>query len=253
MLLMVWTLQIAKVVVNLTFLSQSEVDPSGLITHDTPQPEPNLPTQPPEIADLARTWPFAPLYLPKEDIQAMIEARLPSYERATSLCEAYLENLSWFFRPIERKQIMEELLPLHYKRRRAGASGSSSGKEEDYANAPIDLHELALMLMVFACGAAGDLTLPPYNDEAETYHQLARTALSLKSVFDGASLSAVQAICMLGAYEIFSGRRNSLETAWKLLTLGFSMATSVSRGDWRMRRALTRIYPLLLSITGRFT
>lgn len=37
----------------------------------------------------------------------MIKERLPSYERATALVEAYLQHLSWFFRPVERDQIME--------------------------------------------------------------------------------------------------------------------------------------------------
>ena len=38
---------------------------------------------------------------------------------------------------------------------------------------------------VLAHGAAADLSMLVYNDEAQLYDQLARTALSLRSVFEG--------------------------------------------------------------------
>lgn len=158
----------------------------------------------------------------------MIEAQLPTWERASALTEAYLQNLSWFFRPVDRQQIVEELLPTVFKRRNPNISQSSFGSDmEGDLDDVVDLHDLALMLMVFACGAAGDLTLPPYNSEAETYRQLARATLGLKNIFDGASLSAVQAVCMLGMFDVISGRKNTLETSWKMLCLGFSLSASV--------------------------
>lgn len=51
-------------------------------------------------------------------------------------------------------------------------------------------HQLAL-LAIFACGAAGDLTLEACDEEDETYRQLAKSALSLHSVFEGTSLATV--------------------------------------------------------------
>ena len=176
-------------------------------------------------------WPFTPLYAPRDDLRQMIESQLPTWERASALTEAYLQNLSWFFRPVDRQQIVEELLPAVYKRRRPSLSQSSFSDSSDIdgdLDAPVDLHDLALLLMVFACGAAGDLTLPPFNREAETYRQLARATLGLKNIFDGASLSAVQAVCFLGMFDVISGWKNTLETSWKMLCLGFSLSASVS-------------------------
>ena len=161
--------------------------------------------------------------------------RLPSRARASSLCEAYLTNLSWFFRPIDRSQLVEELMPMIYNYRgRDGrkASGGDPTLEGPVELDPdIDMHDLALLLASFACGAAGDLTLPPYNDEAELYRTLALSCMPCKPILesdDGASLSSVQAAVMLGAYHLFSGRKNSLEHTWKIQGVACMLAASVS-------------------------
>ncbi|KAL5483077.1 hypothetical protein ACEPAI_8306 [Sanghuangporus weigelae] len=185
---------------------------------------------PAPISYLSKTFPFTPLYLPTHEIQGYIEEKLPSYERASSLTEAYLENLSWFFRPVEREQIMGELIPIVYKKRRStfsrnGSNGSQSGTPG--LDSPTDPHVLALLLAVFAAGAVADLTLPPWNDEADLYYHLARTALSLKPVFEGAGLHAVQAISIIGAYDLFACRKNAPEGSWKILTFSLSIAASI--------------------------
>ncbi|OCB91784.1 hypothetical protein A7U60_g956 [Sanghuangporus baumii] len=189
---------------------------------------------PSPISYLSKTFPFTPLYLPTREIQEYIEEKLPSYERASSLTEAYLENLSWFFRPVEREQIMGELIPIVYKKRRRtfnrnGSNGSQNGTPgpDSPTDSPTDAHVLALLLAVFAAGAVADLTLPPWNDEADLYHHLARTALSLKPVFEGAGLHAVQAISLIGAYDLFACRKNEMEGAWKILTFSLSIAASI--------------------------
>lgn len=150
----------------------------------------------------------------------VLEGYLPSWERAWALCEAYTENLSWYFRSIERAQIVEELFPMVYKR------GSSSDTVQKQATP----HDLALLFMVFAVGAVGDLTLPPDNDEGELYHQLARAALGLKTVFDSPSLATVQALSLMGVFYVFSGRNRTLETAWLTMNFALNLALSVSVG-----------------------
>ncbi|KAL5504537.1 hypothetical protein ACEPAH_7198 [Sanghuangporus vaninii] len=185
---------------------------------------------PSPVSYLSKTFPFTPLYLPTYEIQGYIEEKLPSYERASSLTEAYLENLSWFFRPVEREQIMGELIPIVYKKRRRtvnrnGSNGSQNGTPG--MDSPTDPHVLALLLAVFAAGAVADLTLPPWNDEADLYYHLARTALSLKPVFEGAGLHAVQAISLIGAYDLFACRKHEPEGSWKILTFSLSIAASI--------------------------
>ena len=195
-------------------------------------------TLPAPVSYLSKTFPFTPLYLPANEIQAYIQEKLPSYERASSLTEAFLENLSWFFRPVEREQIMGELIPIVYKKQRRHSS--MNGSNDSHSSTPssqssVDPHVLSLLLAVFAAGAAADMTLPPWNDEAELYYHLARTALSLKPVFEGAGLHAVQAIALVGAYDLFACRKNELEGSWKIITFSLSLAASVSPFSGRSR------------------
>lgn len=193
------------------------------------QPEPHV-SAPAQICYLSKTFPFAPLYLPVHQLQEMIEGMLPSYSRATALAEAYLQNLSWFFRPVAREEIMEELIPIVYKKHPPARSDQVVDLPSDSRGGQTrtDLHVLALLFAIFANGAVADLTLPAWNDEGELYYHLARTALSLKPVFDGAGLQAVEAVALLGSYNLFSCRNKGLEGTWKMMSLCLSLAASVS-------------------------
>lgn len=151
----------------------------------------------------------------------MVEERLPTFERASALIEAYLENLSWMLRPVDREQIWEELIPVVYRKKRVGSEDTSD------ETIPTDPHILSLMLGVFAIGAFADMTQPPWNEEAELYYHLSRTAISLKPVFEGASLAAVQALATLVMFDVVACRKNSLEDTWKLTSLCLSLAASV--------------------------
>lgn len=172
------------------------------------------------LQQASQMWPFTPMYLTRGQFKEQLIAQLPTWERANSLCEAWLENLSWFHRPVKRSQIFEDLLPAAYRRTKSGTVSITVEEE-------IDVHDLALLFSVFACGATADLTLPVWNSEAETFQQLARAALGLRSVFDASSITAAQAICMLGSFDIISGRKNSLESAWKTTSFSFMLALSV--------------------------
>ena len=175
---------------------------------------------PPELAAASRKCPFAPGMVSQDEYRTLIESHMPSYERATALCEAYLENLAWFFTTVNRTQITHELLPAIYKHR---PNVSPDGTE-----IRTDAHSLALLLSVFACGAAGDMTQLPNNEEGLLYFHLAKAALGLRSVLSSASLITVQTMVLLGLYDFFSFRRSNLEEAWKILSFGTGIATSVS-------------------------
>ena len=108
------------------------------------------------------------------DIQLVIESHLPSWERAWSLAETYLEQAAWLFRAVSPQQLKEEMLPIIYKRRAPlDASHEYDGP-----------HDLALLYMVLAVGALVDLTQEPYNAEAEHYYNLGKAAVTLQSIFD---------------------------------------------------------------------
>lgn len=157
----------------------------------------------------------------KREILQLVLTRLPTYGRATALVEAYLAHLSCFFRPVQRAQIMEELLPRYYKHKEKAVLEDEKG---------VSVHELALLLSVLASGAAGDLTQEAFNEEGELYRHLARCALSLHNIFEGTSTATVQALSLVGAYDFFSANAETLETSWKMLSLTMCLASSVSVG-----------------------
>ena len=173
---------------------------------------------PVEITYYTETFPFAPVYMPKDQIRKLIESQMPSYERATALAEIFLQHISFFFRPVGREQIMEELIPRFYKNRLQDRNESEGG---------VVVHRLALLLAVFALGAIGDLAAEKPSEEGELYRQLARTALSLHSIFEGTSLATIQAVSLIGLYEFFSSNTRTLESAWKMQALSFSLGSSV--------------------------
>lgn len=179
---------------------------------------------PAHVTNISRGFPFSSLDIDAHDVLKLIEAHLPSWERASALCEAYLENLSWFFRPVDREQIVEELIPSVYKNRRSYAASLEE----------LDFHELSALLMVFSVGAVADLTLEPYNDEAEKFFHLSRAAISLKPIFDGSSFAGVQAVALMGAYDLFACRKPSLEGSWNMLNLAMLLAGSVRSSMYRL-------------------
>lgn len=150
--------------------------------------------------------------------------RLPPQTRASSLCETYLEQASWAFRPIKRDEIMEDITGPIYKALRDREAG-----------VPITWfspHKLSVLYLIFALGALVDLTLEPcesepayhplipFNEtgktdskEAENYYNLSRVALTLRSVFDSPEISAVQAILLTAGYHAMAGRRYTMDSS----------------------------------------
>ncbi|EJD00565.1 uncharacterized protein FOMMEDRAFT_127222 [Fomitiporia mediterranea MF3/22] len=183
-------------------------------------------TLPDALIHAYRDFPFSRAHMPKIQLIALIIEYLPSYERATALAEAYLENLAWFPRPIAREQIMEDLIPFIYKGRRAQLPDDAN--DDGKYNGVHRMHTLALLLAVFACGAAADLTLRPLNREGQLYYYLSRAALGLHSMMEGgASLETVQTCSLLGSYDFFSCRKANMESTWKLASLSLVLAASI--------------------------
>lgn len=131
---------------------------------------------PPEINQFCQAFPFSPLGLQVTPVQPMIESFLPSVERAITLCDTFLEHLSWMFHIVSRKQVVGELIPAIYKQK----------------NVSYGPHDLGLLLIVLGIGSLVDLTLQPYNLEAQHYYRLARAALALQPVLGQQSIVTIK-------------------------------------------------------------
>lgn len=147
---------------------------------------------------------------------------LPEYPRATTLCETYLENSAWIFRPVTREELIDETLAPIYTFVRDRKNGVLQDKGE------VSPHTLAVLYMVFALGALTDLTLPPYNTEAENHFHLGRLALSLQPVYDLPTIQTLQALSLMSFYYGNHGRHPTLDSAWSIMALANKLAQSVS-------------------------
>ncbi|KAL5513258.1 hypothetical protein ACEPAH_3656 [Sanghuangporus vaninii] len=182
---------------------------------------------PQQLARRSDAWLFMPPNSSAETVLSIIQKYMPPFARASALCEAYLENFCWIVHVVARSQIIEELLPSCYRGSSplGGANLSMTEGESQYGATCV--HELALLLMVFATGALADLTLPPYNEEAERYYQMALAALSLTKVIGAPTLPAVQTVSLMAAYNAHCGRNDTLDLAGSLFALAANLGLSM--------------------------
>ena len=150
-----------------------------------------------------------------------LEAELPPQPRAWTLCETYLAYFTWWFRPIKRDELINDVLSPIYK-----FSSEPTGPD-GYRNGIRSPHLLAVLYLVFAVGALVDLTLPPCSIEAEKYYRLGRAALSLKSIFDSPNCETIQAISLMSGYHSLCNTRHTAESAWALISLAARLSHSV--------------------------
>lgn len=176
--------------------------------------------------------------LSRADVLRSIEARLPSYQRACIYVEAYLTHVAWFSRLITREQIVEEIIPIIYKRGAPGASSASGRLQGRDCNDVIYVHRLALFFAIMACSAAVEMSLPANSAEAAVYYALARTSVSLRSVFQGTSLESVQTAVLLAHYQFYSCQTCTFEPAWKMLIFAMTLGLSVSGLSWGIFEAI---------------
>ncbi|KAK7470755.1 hypothetical protein VKT23_002174 [Stygiomarasmius scandens] len=170
--------------------------------------------------DIARFFPLSS-EMGSEKLIDTLMSYLPEQPRAWTLCETYLEQAAWMFQPIRREEIIDELLTPIYRALKAKGADADSELE------PTSPHKLSALFIVFALGALVDLTMEPFNTEAERYFQLCRAALSLRNVFDSPELCTVQTVVLMAYYHSMAGRRYTLDSAWCLMSLGAKLAQSI--------------------------
>lgn len=179
-----------------------------------------------EISQLASSLPFSLTGIPDydrcESILDSLFSLLPPYPRATALCETYMENAAWIFRPIRREELIDDILTPVYTLAQMRKNNTSSPDTECTA------HTIAVLYMIFTQGALMDLTLPPCNQEAENYFQLGRVALSLHPVLETPTTQTVQALALMGyCYSNGGNKQYTLESAWSAVALASKLAQSV--------------------------
>ncbi|KAF7970475.1 hypothetical protein HWV62_23891 [Athelia sp. TMB] len=171
---------------------------------------------------------------PKTSNEAMtlLFLSLPPRPRALNLCETFLEQGSWLSRPIQREELIQNFFTPIY----AAKDERDKWGPQAVTATEISPHKMSVLFSIFSLGGLVDLTLPAFNDEAEQYHQCARAAIALRSIFDSPMVETVQAILLLSYYCSNSVQGYTQDSIWMLTSVGSKVAQSVDRdpGQWNM-------------------
>ncbi|KAG6899831.1 hypothetical protein C0993_006425 [Termitomyces sp. T159_Od127] len=199
-----------------------------------------------DVKSLLPQFPFSRPKLSTSVMIAYLESHLPSQERACALGDSYIKHASNFFRPIKRDELFDTFLPSIYKAAAARRSRSESPcpPEEPISgsdsngiskNSP---HALATLFFLLALGALLDLSLPPYNAEAEHYYELGRCALGLRVIFESPQLDTVQALGLMATYHCFAGKKFHRDSAWCVMSFAVKLAQGIGlhrdSARWKM-------------------
>ncbi|KAJ7591168.1 hypothetical protein C8J56DRAFT_1013906 [Mycena floridula] len=177
---------------------------------DEYEENPKMVSVPPSVIRLSESFPFA---TSASDLSLdMLYSYLPEQPRAWSLCETYMQQGTWAFRPILRDELVDDYLTPIYKQ----LKDMQAQKPTD----PISPHRLAFLFLVFAMGSIVDLTLEASSSQCNDYFQLGRAALSLQSVFDDPEIATVQAISLIAFYISSSGQTQTTDSTWSIMSLG---------------------------------
>lgn len=107
-----------------------------------------------EIARLSTSFPSG-AEANLEKALDLLYSYLPEQPRAWALCETYMEQAAWMFRPIKRDEIINDILAPTYRALKAKQAGESIGAQS------VSPHKLAVLYLIFALGTLVDLTLEP--------------------------------------------------------------------------------------------
>lgn len=138
---------------------------------------------------------------------------LPSWVRATSLAEHYLEQAPWFAGIVTSQQLQKEILqPIFFGDNFFSPGGSAppvlstSSGLSSLTNQPTNTpHILGLAFMVFCFGALADPSLPqfPNSPEADRYFQLGKACMTLEPILTGPpNVASVQALSLISMYQV---------------------------------------------------
>ncbi|GJE86313.1 fungal specific transcription factor domain-containing protein [Phanerochaete sordida] len=173
---------------------------------------------PVELDPFYYAFPHSPTGLPTAPVRTIIESYVPPWNRAVQLCRILLEHLSWMFQVVTFQQFTQDLMPTVY---------TADGADATPGPATCGPHDLALFFGVLAIGALVDLSLPPYNSQAQLYYVLCRCALALDSPMASASLATVKTMHFVSLYNGMSGKESNMSNTYTVLNFGGGLACKI--------------------------
>ncbi|KAJ7081259.1 fungal-specific transcription factor domain-containing protein [Mycena epipterygia] len=188
------------------------------------------------VASFASSFPFSS-GATRLDLD-YLKGRLPPYTESLRLSELYLVQSPWFFGPVMRAQVTDEILPLWFP------DEASRQKPKNTSPKPLgSAHDLALIYAIFCIGALGDADLPFSHNttevdvlqahskephDSEYYYRLTKAALTLEPILAGPpNVAMVQTLALIAIYEVPCAGENTIARAWPVFGLATKLAQSI--------------------------
>ncbi|KAF5355299.1 hypothetical protein D9758_005984 [Tetrapyrgos nigripes] len=173
-----------------------------------------LPTQ---VLERASALPISPTLQPESVSLQTLFWYLPPASRAAELRAIYYRHAAWMYNPVAQDVFNLEVFSQFY-----------DPNVRPSADDPVLLHRLSLLFIVLAIGCLMDTSLPPYNIEAEKYHQLAKAALFREPFLDAPTVNSLQALFLMSYYLFLSDRHGTNSGArWAINGLAVKLAQSI--------------------------
>ncbi|KAG8719634.1 hypothetical protein FRC08_002362 [Ceratobasidium sp. 394] len=166
-----------------------------------------------ELQHLAQSFPFSPIRGDEKEVKQQLRALLPTADKAWTLCEFYFMNATWLYNPIPRSQFIETIFNRMYR----------TPTNVDACSA----HQYSVMFGILAVGVQLNTDLPPYHQDAEQYHMLARAALALDCCSENTTVASIQAILLMCYFCQLTDNKNSPMHHWSLIGLGMKLAVGI--------------------------
>jgi len=186
----------------------------------------------PHVQSLNFLSPFRNGQTPAE-IYSTIIGQLPEVGVARHLSQIYFRHAAWQYVCYCHLALS---IPLTFLSRYNPISEVELDKTiigQIYATNPLAIddklhpHYLAILFSILAIGTLLDLDRPPFSPEAAHYYQLGRAALSLKSVLEEQSITAIRALVSISARYLIVGL-NILQ----LLMFHYMLVGNVESSRW---------------------
>ncbi|KIM82925.1 hypothetical protein PILCRDRAFT_783847 [Piloderma croceum F 1598] len=169
----------------------------------------------PHVRSLNFLSPFREGQTPAE-IHRTIINQLPEVGVARHLSQIYFRHAAWQYNPISEAELEKTIIGQIY------ATNPPATDDK------LHPHYLAILFSILAIGTLLDLDRPPFSPEAAHYYQLGRAALSLKSVLEEQSITAIRALLLMFHYMLVGNVESS---RWVTMGLIAKLAHSVTYAD----------------------
>ncbi|KAF8972630.1 hypothetical protein BDZ97DRAFT_1781980 [Flammula alnicola] len=195
-----------------------EEEESSMSTHDSPEPS--------DPAWLSYAFPFtSPISKTRESVRQAIMSKLPPMSTARVLSDLYFRHASWMYNPISEEDYNETIFRHIY--------------EPEKSTEPLSAHNLSAFCTVLAIGSLLDLDRPAHSPEAMRFYHYGRAALSIDSVLEEQSITAIQALLLMCHFMFLS---EISSPRWAVMGMIVKLAQSVNRdsGKWNLDPEQTR-------------